>query len=318
MQNEHSMSQIAIIIPVYNTEKYISKCINSVLSQTYNDYEIICINDGSTDRSQQILDEFAQLYANIRIINEENHGQGYARNAGLNLVNSKYVMFLDSDDFLPKHALEYFMEVADKTQVDVVVSGSMFNQNTFNENQVNSSYKWKICNNPLRGLIKDKKIYSSSCNKLYKAEILKTIRFLEGIYFEDWVFVTEVFGKIKNFASINIPLYVYNQSNLSTVRSPFSIKKILSYIKGISYIDSIYKNRNNYVYAQCRNIIAVKMCVNKVYKNAKRNPELVSCLKQQLALLIQNRVIKIRKLYLITLIKLLKMKVISFAQLLGD
>lgn len=310
------MSEITVIIPVYNTEKYIAKCLNSVLAQTYTDYDIVCVNDGSTDKSPSILNEFAELYKNISIVNQKNLGLSCARNAGLNLVSGKYVMFLDSDDFLPKYALEYFIEVANKTNADVIASEGMFNQYNFDD-KYTREYNWKLYTNPLCEVIKNKKIYSSACNKLYKTEILKNIRFLEGIFFEDWVFITELFGKIKNFATIDIPLYVYNQSDFSIIRSKFTEHKIKSYMTGISHIYAVYKNMDNYIYAKQRYIIALKMCINKVYKNAKNDNELVPVLKKYVSDLIKNKIIKITDLPLITIIKLFKMKIISFKQIIG-
>lgn len=100
------MSKVTIIIPVYNVEKYLEKCLNSVICQTLKDIEIICVNDGSTDNSQQILKEYAQKDERIKIVDKKNGGLSSARNAGLDAATGEYCYFLDSDDWIELNTLE--------------------------------------------------------------------------------------------------------------------------------------------------------------------------------------------------------------------
>ena len=94
------MIKVSVIVPVYNVEPYLEKCLDSLVNQTLKNIEIICINDGSPDNSQKIIDKYKNRYSNIVSIEDTNHGQGYARNKGINLAKGKYIMFLDSDDTL--------------------------------------------------------------------------------------------------------------------------------------------------------------------------------------------------------------------------
>jgi len=114
--------KISVIIPIYNTEKYLRQCLDSVVNQTLKDIEIICINDGSTDSSLQILNEYANKDNRIVVINSTNEGAGASRNKGLAISNGKYLAFWDSDDFFELDALKKFYDVAEENQCDVVCS----------------------------------------------------------------------------------------------------------------------------------------------------------------------------------------------------
>jgi glycosyltransferase involved in cell wall biosynthesis len=105
---EMNSPKISVIIPIYNTEKYLRQCLDSVVNQTLKDIEIICINDGSTDNSLQILNEYVTKDTRMKIINSKNGGSCGSRNAGLNIVKSDYIMFVDSDDWIQLNTLEFF------------------------------------------------------------------------------------------------------------------------------------------------------------------------------------------------------------------
>ena len=121
---------ISVIIPVYNVEDYLHICINSVLKQTYQDFEIICVDDASTDSSLEILEYFSQKDSRIKIIkNDFNQGAGYSRNCGLDVANGKYVFFLDGDDWIDFNTFEILIKKADENNVDLL----FFNEISFHE-----------------------------------------------------------------------------------------------------------------------------------------------------------------------------------------
>ena len=105
------MPIISVIVPVYNTEKYLSRCIDSILAQTFTDLELILVDDGSTDNSGNICDEYAAKDKRIRVIHQNNCGQGYARNAGLNVARGDYIGFLDPDDLISKDMFSHLIEM---------------------------------------------------------------------------------------------------------------------------------------------------------------------------------------------------------------
>lgn len=113
--------KVSVIVPVYNVERYLEECVDSLIGQTLKEIEILLIDDGSTDSSGKICDRYAQQYDNIRVIHKENEGQGKARNIGLLHVQGKYVYYMDSDDLLEKDSLRFLYEEAEKKQLDVIL-----------------------------------------------------------------------------------------------------------------------------------------------------------------------------------------------------
>ena len=115
------MFKISVIIPVYNVENYLSECLDSIINQSLNDIEIICINDGSTDNSLKILQDYEKRDNRIRVINQKNSGLGATRNVGLSLSEGKYVYFMDSDDYLELSTLEELYHLAETNSLDIVL-----------------------------------------------------------------------------------------------------------------------------------------------------------------------------------------------------
>ena len=118
------MVAISIVIPVYNVEKYLRECLDSLINQTFNDFEVICVNDGSKDSSLEILNEYAQKDIRFKVISQENGGSGSARNNGLSRAQGKYVQFLDGDDYFEPEMLEKLYNLAEKHQADITVCSS--------------------------------------------------------------------------------------------------------------------------------------------------------------------------------------------------
>ena len=258
------MPKISVIIPVYNVEKYLSECLDSVLKQTYGDFEAICVNDGSEDGSQRILKQYAQKDNRFHVISQENQGLSGARNTGLNHAKGEYIFFLDSDDTIPEYALETMLKIAEKTNVPLVASESK------KASGKPASLNCQIFHHPLAEFVKNNHIFSSAWNKLYRTDILRTHRFIRGIYFEDWPFLTTLFGQIDSFATTKTPCYFYRNEGESITRSNFSQKKVDSYLTGIRYVYDFYKDRPDLDLAQKRMAVAVKMLVNKVYKSGDK------------------------------------------------
>jgi glycosyltransferase involved in cell wall biosynthesis len=260
------MPQISVIIPVYNTEKYLPACLDSVCSQTFQDIEIICVNDGSTDKSGEILAKYAERDKRIIVINQENAGQSKARNVGLNIAKGSYINFVDSDDRLPNFALQTLCQIAQTTGSDVVMSEKRLSHPVLSSGAVH----WQVHTNIMEDFVNNPDIFSAVSNKLYRAELLKDHQFIEGIYFEDWPFLTTLMGKIKKFATTQTPCYIYREDNESTTRSPFNTKKVDGYITGIRYVYDFYKDRPELKLAQKRMGVAAKMMINKVYHSKDR------------------------------------------------
>ena len=266
MKNGHAL--VSVIVPIYNVERYLARCLDSILSQTYGNLQIICVNDGATDGSRDILARYADKDDRIVVIDRINGGLSAARNSGLNAVEGDWVMFVDSDDWIPPYAVERFLKVAEESNAKVVVSRNYLVEEA-NATTVTpcDCAHWTLEAPALQRLVGNRKMQSSVCNKMYSAFILKNRRFIEGIYFEDWPYVTCLFGDLDSFALVDASMYVYCKNGESTVRSAFTEKKIASYCTGISYVAEYFQGHPMRKYAMCRIATAVKMLVGKAWKS---------------------------------------------------
>ncbi len=304
------MPKISVIIPVYKVEHYLPTCLDSILHQTFKDIEVICINDGSPDKSGEILSNYARQDSRIKIITQENQGLSAARNAGLDIATGDWICFVDSDDFLPNYALMILYEIAQKSGCKIIASRDRFSEQQYKaiqEDNIPLKPSYRYClRKGLKDFVKDSKIYSSAWNKLFSKELFATQRFKNGIYFEDWPVMTILFGKIDQYATTNVPCYVYREDNQSITRSSFSIKKIDSYIQGIYMVYEKYKDTKQFTYARKRMAVAVKMLVNKVYRS--KDKTLIPFLISQLTDLFEKNIISKTDLALKTRFRLWRLK----------
>lgn len=189
---------ISVIIPVFNAEKYLVQCLDSIINQSFKNLEIICINDGSTDKSLNILEEYSKKDKRIKIINISNHGQGYARNIGIKKANGRYISFVDADDFLDLNSYEILHEFIINNKLDALffqlinyidtsgnfIETDLYNHVCFKKNNLIFSpeeYEKVLFNIPV-----------CPVSKIYKTDFLRknNIYFLEDVIFEDNVFFT--------------------------------------------------------------------------------------------------------------------------------
>ncbi|NMO79573.1 glycosyltransferase family 2 protein [Niallia alba] len=207
---------ISIIIPVYNVEEYLERCINSVLSQTYKNFEVIAINDGSTDNSLKILEDLALSDNRIFIYNKENGGQASARNLGLKKVKGDYLIMVDSDDYIDEHLLEKCMLTVKSTNCDLVL---------FDRLDLNERGELKYCSGGSGITMTD--ACSAPWNKFYKATLWEGCLFPEGYWYEDLGIVPVIVAKAKKIVNINEPLYIYERSREGSQTNQLNVNKIL-------------------------------------------------------------------------------------------
>lgn len=212
------MKKVSIIIPVYNVERYLARCIDSCINQTYNNIEIICVNDGSTDGSLNILEHYKILDSRIQIINKENGGLSSARNAGFAASVGDYILFVDSDDFISCDAIEHLVKNAEENSADVVIFDYFYAHVDRSMRKILTIIEWndKRYENKSFNLSNvDKSAYllipvAAWC-KLYRAEFLKenNITFFEGVIFEDVDYNAKILSKAERITYVNEPLYHY-------------------------------------------------------------------------------------------------------------
>lgn len=203
------MSLISIIVPVYNTGKYLKKSIESVLYQTYEDLEVILVDDGSTDGSSAICDEYAQTDTRIKVIHKKNGGLSSARNAGIEIASGEYIAFVDSDDYILPNMYEKMLLEMKASESDIVMCSYL---------NVNESgcYLGKANIQEWTGagidfLKKDGLGYNYAWNKLFRRALFDDLRFPLGKYFEDIFIMHDVFYKAKKVSLIPDALYIYQQ-----------------------------------------------------------------------------------------------------------
>lgn len=270
---------ISIIIPCYNEEGFIERAIHSVLQQDEYDWELICINDGSCDKTSETLHTYTQEDKRICVIDQPNRGVASARNTGLDYVKGDYIVFLDANNILPPYALSHMLHIAQRSLADVVVS-ECYDLNTSSQPQL--THRYQLHTNVLKDIVASRKAHSQVWNKMYRASILQSKRFIDGIYFEDWPFTITLFADIKSYASTKIPCYVYTLEQESIVRSGFTQEKIASFITGIRYVHQYFLHHPERVYAQRRISDSLQMCINKTYRSKENRTELAGYLKKEI------------------------------------
>ncbi len=181
------MKKVSIIVPVYNVEQYLHKCLTSLVSQTLDDYEVIVVNDGSKDQSQKIIEDFQKQYPDkIKSYIKENGGLSDARNYGIDRATGKYIGFVDSDDYVTKTMFEDMYALAEKHQAEIVIC----NLQKVDEEEKVLQKLTQLPNKPEKIILKeDLSVFSDisyfACNKIFKKELFNGKRFKKGIHFED-------------------------------------------------------------------------------------------------------------------------------------
>lgn len=241
---------ISIIIPVYKVEKYLEKCIKSVLSQTYKNLQIILVDDGSPDNCGNICDDYAKIDNRIEVIHKANGGLSDARNVGLKVARGEYIGFVDSDDYVSNEMFENLYNTLISNDADVSICNFYIvidNKNIIKnaDNGVKIYNKLEI----LKEILLDKKIQSYAWNKLYKRELFKDIEYPVGKKYEDIGTTFYILEKCSKIAVSGSPEYYYITRGDSIVNNNTE-GTVIDYISLISdrydYIDKKYKELKKY------------------------------------------------------------------------
>lgn len=204
------MPELSIIVPVYKVEKYLPKCIDSILAQTFTDFELILVDDGSPDRCGEICDEYAGKDSRIRVIHQKNQGVSVARNAGLDIAKGKYIGFVDSDDWIEPKMYETMISTAEKEQSDIVICGIRHynEENVFIYDELTAFGKYN--NEQMLKYLYSMPNILGGCiwNKIYRFSKIKKIRYKRGIAFvEDRLYLFDVFRVCDNGVKLSETLY---------------------------------------------------------------------------------------------------------------
>ena len=251
------MKKISIIVPVYQAEKYISKCIESIVNQTYKNLEIILIDDGSTDRSGEICDEYGKKDNRIVVVHNKNKGVSVARNCGLDIATGDYITFVDSDDYIDLQMYSEMMKVVEKYSCDVVMCDCIkefekksekytheIREGFYDEEQLNQEYYPQLLITPNI----EYPAAISNCLCLIRNEIGKKIRYVEGVrHSEDLLFGAQIMYMAKSFYYMKGQcLYYYNCCNVNSVTHTFHEDKWEDYKKLYGKAYYYFKNSKKY------------------------------------------------------------------------
>lgn len=218
--------KISVIVPIYKVENYLYRCIDSLLEQTFSDFELILVDDGSPDDCPKICDEYEKKDNRVKVLHKENGGLSDARNAGLNIATGEYVAFVDSDDWVASDYLEVLFRTITREKADICEC-EVVRTNGRNEipkySEIINVYSQQ---DALELLIQEKVFHQYVWNKLYRRSVLAGISFPKGKINEDEFWTYQVFGKADLVVSINQPLYYYYQRDDSIMGREYDIKRL--------------------------------------------------------------------------------------------
>ena len=215
------MIKVSVIVPVFNTEKYLEKCLNSLINQTLQDIEIICVNDGSTDKSADIIKKFANKDTRFKLINQENKKQGAARNTGMKIAKGEYIGFVDSDDWVDLEYYEKLYNAAKKYNADMALATNIRTGHGKDKKRLNITEEKFVTT--LQDKIDVCQQWKNECptNKIYRHSILKNnnIKWPEGVYCEDKLFTIKAVYYANSIVTVPDINYYYYRNPNSTVNS---------------------------------------------------------------------------------------------------
>lgn len=262
---------VSIIIPVFNVENYLPCCLDSIMSSTYNNIQIVCINDGSTDSSLGVLQDYARKDGRIIIVDTKiNKGQANARNRGLDLATGDYIAFVDSDDFIAPNFIEKMISSIDDSDVVVCnysITNEMESRNVIMSESIeilSEQFWWE------KYTTKNRIYFNVVWNKLYKRECFSNIRFTEGVIFED----TDIQHRLlenKTIKQINDILYYYRKRDNSTLTRGVDEKNIHRIEAMINRARYFYEK--NWQKAKAMAICDATKYSYKLKRSIKENPD---------------------------------------------
>lgn len=324
---------VSIIVPCYNIEKYVRRCINSILMQTYKNIEVLAVDDGSTDKTGHILEELAKKDERLIVTHYENGGPSVARNHGLDMIRGSYVMCVDGDDWIDKKMLESMILKAKTVKANLVVCNYFLYYSADNQiigdnktDDIDSmSAEEAICK-LFDGVLN----YVSPWAKLYKSNLWTNLRYPENFTFGEDMFLAPIlFDRAQNICYIKAPLYYYNQEGVSLVRSDFNLNKLQMIKATKNWVDfckqkypEIQSKAEDYNYLvtinMCSHLITpelrekyekLRVFIKKNYKkikqsNLKTKEKIKACLiihlsnkQYRFIRIVMNNIVNFRKLF---------------------
>lgn len=285
---------ISVIVPVYNVEKYLERCVKSIAAQTYKDLEILLIDDGSTDKSGKMCDDFQQTDSRIKAFHKQNGGLSDARNYGIEHSAGEFISFVDSDDYIDEKMLETLHRLITENDADLAVCSAMdvfegkeITQvkeiKEFNLNKV-ESYKYMLRGDGI----------PSACNKLYKRQTVGDVRFPVGKLYEDGFFTPQILKRVEKTAVTSKPMYYYFRRADSITTKPFrkgDLDVIEAYDKCVKQVKELCPEALPYAEFRYRNAyfnVLDKMLMRDDCKEIPEYKQVVKYLKKHTVQIVKD------------------------------
>lgn len=262
-------SKISVIVPIYKVEKYLCKCVDSIINQTYKNLEIILVDDGSPDNCPQICDDYAKKDSRIKVVHKENGGLSDARNAGMKVATGEYVSFIDSDDFIDESFIECLHSAI--LDADVKLSACDYRLYYDGDDLAKSDVKASVCvetaEEAINDILNNRKIRAVAWNKMFHKDLLKGELFPVGKYHEDEFFSYRIIHKAQKIAYVDSKLYYYLQRQGSIMAS-FNIKHLDVLDAGLERL--VLLNEYYPSLCKCDKLIFCAECV-QLYREALKS-----------------------------------------------
>ena len=303
--------RISVVVPVYNVEKYLEKCVNSIVNQTYKNLEIILVDDGATDNSGKLCDELAKIDNRIKVYHKENGGLSDARNYGVERATGDYIGFVDSDDYIDAEMYEKLYEAIKKENADVAECNLKIIYPNRVELYTNEKY-FKVCTKQeyLEEYLKIEKVFGSVWTKLIKSDIAKKLVFPKGKLYEDTYYAYDLINVANSFVLIDSPSYNYLMRENSITNAKFNLR-IFDLIEIVEKFHKMtYENYPSLKEAaDCRKMYAYFSVLNSIlledeFKNNSYYPKIINYFKRNYMSLLKNTYINRNRKLSVILIKL--------------
>ena len=302
---------ISIIVPVYNVEQYLEKCVDSIINQKYKNLEIILVDDGATDSSSKLCDELAKIDNRIKVYHKENGGLSDARNYGVERATGDYIGFVDSDDYIDAEMYEKLYEAIKKENVDVAECNLKIIYPNRVELFTEQNY-YNVCTKQeyLEEYLKIEKIFGSACVRLIKSNIAKKLKFPVGKLYEDTYYAYDLIEKVDRYVIMNNPYYNYLMRENSITNTKFN-PRIFDLIEIVEkFRKTTYENYPGLKEAvDCRKMYAYFSVLNSIlleenYRDNEYYSEILSYFKRNYISLLKNKYINRNRKLSVILIKL--------------
>lgn len=313
--------KLSIIVPVFNMENYLERCVNSILNQTFKDFELILINDGSTDASGIICDSYANMHQNIKVIHKQNKGLGYARNSGIDVAEGEFIGFIDSDDWVSPHMYEKLIVACQKYQADIASCNykKINNFENSNHDELSQFSVFEYGNiDSIISLYKGEHLEWIVCNKIFKRKLLIETKFENVKILEDVLIIPKLFFYSNKIVHIDVPLYYYYQRPGSIINSELNFQKFQGSMEVFNKLIYFFKDKKDYELVQYAEQMFYSSLINwKIRLERKKladknfNQEIKNFLKSNSKSFLENKLIPFKMKVLLSL-SFISLKFITF------